>query len=184
MKSVKIKSEESYSALKGAFGYTNKLAAPKLVKVVVSVGTGSMMKRDNKKNDFVVDRIAKITGQKPATKQAKKSVASFKIRQGDPVGVTVTLRGARMYNFLDKLINVAIPRTKDFRGIDTGIVDNIGNLTLPIKEHTIFPETSDEDLKDVFGLGVTIVTTAKTQPEALAFFKHIGIPFKEAKESK
>lgn len=179
MTSVKTKAEASYTTLKAKFGYKNKLAAPRLVKVVVSVGTGSMMKRDNKKNDFVVDRIAKITGQKPATKQAKKSVASFKIRQGDPVGVTVTLRGARMYNFLDKLVNVAIPRTKDFRGVERTIVDDIGNLTLPVREHTIFPETSDEDLRDVFGLGITIVTTAKTRPEAQAFFEAIGIPFKE-----
>ncbi len=116
--------------------------------------------------------------QKPTTRSAKKSVASFKLREGDPIGVTVTLRGARMYSFLDKLLNVALPRTKDFRGIDKKIVDDIGNLTMPIREHSIFPETGDEELKDVFGMAVTIVTTAKTKPEATKFFELIGVPFK------
>lgn len=165
--------------MKPTFGYKSVMSAPKLVKVVVATGTGSAVKRDKNRNDFVVGRIAKITGQKPALRSAKKSIASFKIRQGDPVGVMVTLRGARMYSFLDKLINVAIPRTKDFRGIEQKIVDNIGNLTMSIKEHTIFPETGDEELKDVFGMAVTIVTTAKTKKEALEFFKLIGIPFKK-----
>ena len=165
--------------MKPTFGYKSVMSAPKLVKVVVATGTGSAVKRDKNRNDFVVGRIAKITGQKPALRSAKKSIASFKIRQGDPVGVMVTLRGARMYSFLDKLINVAIPRTKDFRGIETKIVDAIGNLTMSIKEHTIFPETGDEELKDVFGMAITIVTTAKTKKEALEFFKLIGIPFKK-----
>jgi large subunit ribosomal protein L5 len=179
MISVKEKAEKSFDILKGKFGYKNKMAAPKLKKVVISVGTGSAMKRDNKRNDFVLGRLANITGQKPATRQAKKSVASFKIRQGDPIGVTVTLRGARMYAFLDKLFNVAFPRTKDFRGIDSKVVDDIGNVTLPIKEHTIFPETADEELKDVFSLAVTVVTSAKDKKEATAFFEIIGVPFKK-----
>jgi large subunit ribosomal protein L5 len=178
MKTLKEKTEASYTTLKDKFGYKNKMAAPRLVKVVVSSGTGSGVKKDKNKNDFVIDRISKITGQKPTLRQSKKSIASFKIRQGDPVGVSVTLRGARMYGFLDKLFNVAIPRTKDFRGIDKKIVDSIGNVTIPIKEHTIFPETGDEELKDVFGLAVTVVTTAKTKEEATEFFKLIGIPFK------
>ena len=147
--------------------------------MVVSSGTGSGFKKNIDFNDLVKDRITKITGQKPSTKSAKKSIASFKIRTGDPIGVMVTLRGARMYGFLEKLINVAIPRTKDFRGIDKKIVDNIGNLTMSIKEHTIFPETGDEELKDVFGLAVTMVTTAKTKEEALDFFELLGIPFKK-----
>ena len=180
MISVKEKENKVYEALKERFHYTNKMQAPKLVKVSVSVGTGTMMKKDRNKNDFVVDRVSKITGQKASTKQAKQSVASFKIRQGDPVGVAVTLRGAKMYNFMDKLLNVALPRTKDFRGIDRKIVDNIGNLTLPIKEHSIFPECADEELKDVFGLSVTMVTTAKTKEEATAYFEFIGFPFKKA----
>jgi large subunit ribosomal protein L5 len=179
METTKEKQKKAYTTMKPTFGYKSVMSAPKLVKVVVATGTGSAVKRDKNRNDFVVGRIAKITGQKPALRSAKKSIASFKIRQGDPVGVMVTLRGARMYSFLDKLINVAIPRTKDFRGIETKIVDAIGNLTMSIKEHTIFPETGDEELKDVFGMAITIVTTAKTKKEALEFFKLIGIPFKK-----
>jgi large subunit ribosomal protein L5 len=179
METVKQKEKKAYSALKSVYGYKNSMAAPRLVKVVVASGTGSGIKRDKDRNKFVMERIAKITGQKGSLRGAKKSIASFKVRQGDPVGVMVTLRGARMYGFLDKLINVAIPRTKDFRGIDKKIVDNIGNLTMSIKEHTIFPETGDEDIKDIFGLAVTIVTTAKTKPEATQFFEIIGVPFKK-----
>ncbi|MFA5933919.1 MAG: 50S ribosomal protein L5 [Candidatus Paceibacterota bacterium] len=179
METVKQKEKKAFSTLKGKFGYKNQMAAPKLVKVVVSSATGSGVKRDKNRNDLVMGRLAKITGQKPALKASKKSIASFKTREGDPVGVAVTLRGARMYAFLDKLINVALPRTKDFRGIDNKIVDSIGNLTLGIKEHTIFPEASDEELKDVFGFGVTIATTAKTRVEALEFFTLLGMPFKK-----
>jgi len=179
METIKQKEKKSFSTLKTKYGYKNLMASPRLVKVVVASGTGSGIKRNKDHNKLVLDRLTKITGQKPATKSAKKSIASFKIRLGDPVGVMVTLRGERMYGFLNKLINVAIPRTKDFRGIDRKIVDNIGNLTMSIKEHTIFPETGDEELKDVFGLAVTIVTTAKTKEEATDFFEQIGVPFKK-----
>lgn len=179
METVKQKENKAFATLSKEFGYKSKMASPKLVKVVVAVGTGSQIKRDKNRNDFILGRLAKITGQKPATRGAKKSIASFKVRTGDPIGVLVTLRGARMYTFLDKLINVAIPRTKDFRGMETKIVDNIGNLTMSIKEHTIFPETGDEELKDVFGMAVTLVTTAKTKKEATEFFRLIGIPFKK-----
>ncbi len=179
METVKQKEKKAYEILKSKYGYKNVMASPKLVKVIVSSGTGSGVKKDKNKNDFVMDRLAKITGQKPAVRGAKKSISSFKIRLGDPVGVTVTLRGGMMYGFLDKLINVAIPRTKDFRGIERKIVDNIGNLTMGIKEHTIFPETGDEELKDVFGLSVTLVSTAKSKAEATDFFELLGIPFKK-----
>ena len=179
MKSVKEIEKKAYDSMKSEFGYKNKMASPHLVKVVVSSGTGSGIKRDKNRNDLIMDRMSKITGQRPATRQAKKSIASFKLRQGEPIGVAVTLRGARMFAFLDKLINVAIPRTKDFRGIDSKAVDNMGNMTLSIREHTIFPETGDEELKDIFGMGITIVTTAKTRTEALEFFKQLGIPFKK-----
>lgn len=179
METVKQKEKKSYTILKSKHGYKNIMAAPRLVKVVVASGTGSGIKKNKDHNKLVIDRIAKITGQKPATKSAKKSIATFKTRIGDPIGVMVTLRGDRMFGFLDKLINVAIPRTKDFRGIERKIVDNIGNLTMSIKEHTIFPETGDEELKDVFGLAITIVTTAKTKAEATEFFELIGIPFKK-----
>ncbi len=176
---VKEKSQKSYEVLKDKFGYKNVMAAPRLMKVVVASGTGSGMKKDNKRNDLVADRMAKITGQKPSPRGAKQSIATFKIRQGDPVGITVTLRGPRMYAFLEKFFNIAIPRTKDFRGYNAKSVDDIGNLTLGIKEHTIFPETADEDIKDVFGLAVTIVSSAKTKKEGTAFFELIGVPFKK-----
>lgn len=179
MNTVIEKEKSAYKVLEPAFGYKGKMAAPKLVKVVVASGTGTLMKKDRNKNDFIAERIAKITGQKPALKGAKKSIASFKIRQGDPVGVMVTLRGARMYAFLDKLLNVALPRTKDFRGIANTIVDDIGNATIGIREHTIFPETADEDIKDVFGMSITLVSTAKTKKEGKEFFTLIGVPFKK-----
>ncbi len=181
---VKEKNSEAFQVLKPVFGYKNQMSAPKLQKVVINVGTGTMMKKDNKKNDQIADRLAKITGQKPSKRGAKKSIASFKIRQGDPVGVTVTLRGDRMYSFLEKLFNVALPRTKDFRGINRSVVDSIGNATIGIKEHTIFPETADEDIKDVFGLAITIVSSAKTKEEGFAFYEYLGIPFKKEDEKK
>ena len=184
METLKQKQDNSFEVLKGQFGYKNKLAAPKIQKVVVSVGTGSGMKKDKTKNEFVVDRITKITGQKPSVKGAKQSIASFKIRQGDPVGVVVTLRGARMWSFLDKLVNVALPRTKDFRGITRSSAGELGNMTIGVREHTIFPETSDEEISQVFGLAMTIVTTAKTRPEGLAFFEYLGFPLKKEDEKK
>ncbi len=152
---------------------------PRLTKIVVSSGTGSGMKKDREKNNIVADRLARITGQKPSLRVAKQSVASFKIREGDPIGLTVTLRGARMQHFLNKLVHIAFPRTKDFRGLDKKAIDSMGNLTLGIKEHTIFPEAADEDLRDVFGLAITLVTTAKSKEEAEAFFDQLGIPFKK-----
>jgi len=179
MKNIKQKEQEAYETLKGKFGYTNRLSAPRLVKAVVSVGTGKMSKLDRKANERVMDRLAKITGQKPALRSAKKSIASFKLREGEPIGVVVTLRGSKMYDFLDRLINVAFPRTKDFRGLNTSNVDGLGNMSLGIKEHTIFPEIRDEELKDVFSLGIAIVTTAKGRNEAFEFFQHLGMPFKK-----
>ena len=178
MKYVKEKASEAKEALK-EFNYKNVMAAPRLTKVVISVGTGSRMKKDKDSNTKIAERLARIAGQKPATRTAKQSVAGFKIRAGDQVGVSVTLRGARMYDFLDKLINISLPRTKDFRGINLTTVDDMGNMTMGIKEHTIFPETADEDLRDVFSLAITLVSTAKTKKEAFAFFQYIGIPFKK-----
>ena len=165
--------------MKDAFHYKNAMAAPRMQKVVVNVGTGTAMKKDPKKNEAIMERLAKITGQKAALRGAKKSVSSFKIRQGDPIGIVVTLRGKRMYAFLEKLLNVGLPRTKDFRGIPRKAVDNVGNVTLGIKEHTIFPETADEDIKDVFGLSITLVSSAKNKAEGLAFFELLGVPFQK-----
>lgn len=178
--SVKEIEKDSFTKLSKEFGYKNAMASPHLVKVTVSVATGSAIKRDRKYNELVVDRLSKITGQRPTIRKAKKSVASFKTREGDPIGVAVTLRGDRMFGFLDKVFNVALPRTKDFRGINPTSVDDIGNMTFGIKEHTIFPEIKDEELKDIFGMAVTLVTTAKTKEEAKKFFELIGVPFKKA----
>lgn len=169
--------KESFKALKEKFGYKNVMQAPTLKKIVISTGTGSI--KDKKKIELVADRLAKITGQKPATRTSKKSIASFKVRQGDLVGYQITLRGKRMCDFIDKLVHIALPRTKDFRGISKTAVDQMGNYTLGIKEHTIFPETADEDLKDVFGFGVTIVSSSKKKEETMAFMEYLGFPFKK-----
>lgn len=177
MQSVKEKQNTIYETLKGEFGYTNKMQTPKLVKIVISSGTGSA--KDKTRNELVATRLAKITGQKSVSRTAKQSIASFKLRQGDPIGVMVSLRGARMEGFLDKLINIAIPRMRDFKGLSTKSIDNMGNYTLGIKEHTIFPETADEDLRNVFGMSITIVTTAKSKKEAEAFLRALGVPFKK-----
>lgn len=173
----KQKQQTAFDALKEASGYDNALQAPRIMKVVISSGTGKA--KDKNRDAVVLDRLARITGQKPSPRPAKISIAQFKLREGDIVGYQVTLRGARMYDFLDKLIHIALPRTRDFRGINESSVDGMGNMTIGIKEHTIFPEASDEDLKDIFGLAVTVVTTAKTKAEALPFFRHLGVPFKK-----
>ena len=171
------KQQAAFETLSGEFGYVSRMAAPRITKVVVSAGVGR--KRDKKVLELVADRLALITGQKAAPRAAKQSIASFKVREGEVVGFQATLRGARMYDFLDKLIHVTLPRTRDFRGIKPSAVDEMGNLTIGIREHSIFPEAAEEDLKDVFGLAVTIVTTAKNKQEATAFFKHLGVPLVE-----
>lgn len=166
--------------MKTEFGYTNIMQAPKVVKVVVSTGVGKVNK-DKKRMDLIVDRLARITGQAPAARASKKAIANFKSRQGDVVGYQVTLRGEQAQTFLDKLIHIVYPRTKDFRGILPSAIDEMGNITLGIKEHIVFPETSDEDAKDIFGLAITIATTAKNKKEAEMYLRHIGLPLREAK---
>ncbi|MEK9176775.1 MAG: 50S ribosomal protein L5 [Patescibacteria group bacterium] len=174
MSLIREQEKKAFDSMKEVFGYANALQAPRLVKAVVSTGTGKV--KDKKKIEIIEDRLARITGQKAAPRGAKKSIATFKLRQGDIVGYQVTLRGARMFDFLDKLVHVAFPRTRDFRGIALKAIDSLGNITIGIKENTIFPETSDEDLKDVFGFAITVVTTAKTKKEAEAFLRHLGFP--------
>ncbi|MEX0919168.1 MAG: 50S ribosomal protein L5 [Parcubacteria group bacterium] len=178
METLKEKSNKAFEALKGDRGYKTRMQTPKISKVVISVGVGSY--KDKNKFKVVEDRLARITGQKPAPRGAKLSIASFKSREGDVVGYQVTLRGSRMYDFLDKLIHIALPRTKDFRGISPTSADEMGNYTLGIKEHTIFPETADEELKDVFGLAITVVTTAKSKEEVIALLTYLGFPFKKS----
>ena len=170
---------KTYEALKGAMNYSNIMQAPRVEKVVVSIGTGAL--KDQKRRDLIIDRLTRLTGQAPAPRQAKKSIATFKIREGDEVGYQVTLRGARMRSFLDKLVHIVFPRVKDFRGVSPKAIDEMGNITIGLKEHTVFPETSDEDSKDIFGLAVTIVTSAKNNKEAEVFLRHIGVPLQESK---
>lgn len=174
MSITKQKQQTAYMELAEIFGYTSPMQSPRIAKVVVSSGVGK--KRDKKQLEIIEDRLARITGQKSSARPARISIASFKVRQGDTVGLQVTLRGAKMYDFMDKLIHIALPRTRDFRGLSAKSVDDMGNFTIGIKEHVIFPETSDEDLKDVFGLAITVVTTAKSKAEAEAFLRHIGFP--------
>lgn len=172
---VKEKQANAFETLKGQFGYTNVFSSPRLVKIVVSSGVGKL---DKNKKALVESRLARITGQKASPRAAKQSIAQFKMREGDIVGYQVTLRGTRMNHFLEKLIHISLPRTRDFRGLPAGSIDQMGNYTIGIKDHTIFPETSEEDLKDVFGLAITFVTTAKTKEEADAFLRHLGLPIK------
>ena len=158
-------------------GYSNPMRIPKITKVVISSGVGSA--KDKAKVKLVEDRLARITGQKALPRGAKVSVANFKSRQGDIIGYQVTLRGARMFDFLERLVHIALPRTKDFRGISRDSADEMGNYTLGIKEHNIFPETADEELKDVFGFAITLVTTAKSKEEVIKFLSHLGFPLKK-----
>lgn len=177
MENLKAKTNKTFEALKAERGYKNRMQAPRILKAVVSTGVGSF--KDKSKFKVVEDRLARITGQKALPRGAKISIATFKSRQGDVVGYQVTLRGKRMFDFLDRLVHIALPRTKDFRGISPDAADEMGNYTLGIKEHTIFPETADEELKDVFGLAVTIVTTAKSKDEVVALLSHLGFPFRK-----
>jgi large subunit ribosomal protein L5 len=163
--------------MKERFGYKNNLAVPKIRKVIVNVGIGSFSK-DDQSQQLVAKDLALITGQKPVPTLAKKAISAFKVRKGMVVGLKVTLRGKRMFDFISRLINAAIPRTRDFRGLDSKSVDKSGNLTIGIKEHIIFPEVSSEEIKKIFGLEVTLVSNTKTREEALELFKLLGFPIK------
>ena len=177
MKTMKEKLSATFESLKTVGGYANVMQTPRIVKVVVSTGTGKI--QDKHRIALIQDRLAHITGQKVAPRGAKKSIASFKLREGDVIGYQATLRGPRMHAFLDRFIHVALPQTRDFRGIKISAIDDMGNISIGIKEHTIFPETSDEDTKDSFGLAITIVTTAKTKKEAEVLFRYIGLPLQK-----
>lgn len=168
--------QTTFAALKGDFGYTSPMQAPKILKIVVSSGVGSV--KDKKRLQMIKDRLEKLTGQAVSERSTTKSIANFKTRQGDLSGYQVTLRGARMVSFLDKLIHIVFPRVRDFRGLSAKSIDDMGNITIGLKEHTVFPETADEDAKDIFGLSVTITTTAKNKKEAESFLRHIGLPLR------
>jgi large subunit ribosomal protein L5 len=181
IKTTQELNKSSFNALKDKLGLKNPMQAPRLTKIVISTGFGSV--KDKKKIELIADRIARITGQKPALRVAKKAIATFKTRVGDPLAYQVTLRGPRMNEFFDRFINIALPRTKDFRGLPRTAVDAMGNYTIGIKEHTIFAETSDEDLKDVFGMGITLVTTSHDKNDTLAFLEYLGLPLKREEKT-
>ncbi len=157
-------------------GYTSVMQAPRLEKIVVSVGVAGAI-TNKKVLDVAVKELSQITGQKPVKTRARKSIANFKLREGMEIGAKVTLRGQMMYEFLDRLINVALPRVKDFRGVNARAFDGRGNYSLGIKEQIIFPEINFEDIETVSGLNVAFITTAKTNDEARKLLAAFGMPF-------
>lgn len=169
--------EEIRQKLREEFEYENQMAIPKLQKIVINVGVGDAI-TDKKILDTVVDNVAAITGQQPVTTKAKKSISNFKLREGMPIGCKVTLRQRIMFEFLDRLVNLALPRTRDFQGVPDKSFDGRGNYTLGIKEHTIFPEIDTDKVSKVHGMDITFVTSADTDEEAYALLKHFGMPFK------
>lgn len=160
------------------FNYSSSMEAPKIVKVVINMGVGDAI--DNPKNlDEAVAELTQIAGQKPVITKAKKSIANFKLREGMPIGCKVTLRGERMYEFLDKLFNISLPRVRDFRGVSDTSFDGRGNYTLGIKEQIIFPEIDFDKVDRTRGMDIVIVTSAKTNEEAKALLTQMGMPFKK-----
>lgn len=172
-----IYKDEIISKLTEEFQLTNIMAVPKLEKIVLNVGVGEAI-QDKKVLDTIVSNMALITGQQPVTTKAKKSISNFKLREGMPIGCKVTLRGRIMYEFLDRLVTLALPRTRDFQGVPDKSFDGRGNYTMGIKEHTIFPEIDTDKVTKMHGMDVTFVTSAETDEEAYALLKHFGMPFK------
>lgn len=167
-------------ALREKFNYKNVMAVPRIKQVVLNVGIGQVSaNKDSKLIERIERDLTKLTGQKPAVRKAKKSIAGFKLREGMAVGMIVTLRGRRMYDFIDRFIAVALPRSRDFRGLAIRHFDERGNLNIGLKEHNIFPEVTYESLKDIFGLQITISTTAASREEGAALLKLLGFPIKQ-----
>jgi len=159
------------------FNYSSPMAAPRLVKIVVNVGLGEAL-QNPKLVEAAEEELAVVTGQKPVVTEARKSIAAFKLRQGQRIGAMVTLRNERMYEFLDRLVSFAMPRTRDFKGVSPRAFDGRGNFTLGIKEQIVFPEINYDNIEKIHGMNVTIVTTAKTDDEGRALLKHLGMPFR------
>jgi len=168
--------KEAVPALTRQFHYKNVMAVPRLVKINVNMGLGEAI-ANAKILDTATEELAAITGQRPVVTKAKKSIAAFKLRQGMPIGVTVTLRGDRMYEFFDRLVNAALPRVRDFRGIPTRSFDGRGNFTLGLRDQLIFPEVDYGKVDKARGMNITIVTTAETDDEAHALLNLLGMPF-------
>ncbi|MDD2680723.1 MAG: 50S ribosomal protein L5 [Patescibacteria group bacterium] len=170
--------KEVVPQLKERFGYKNNLLVPRLQKVVINIGFGKHAK-EKEAISSIEKALTKISGQKPVMTKAKKSVSAFKLRQGQIIGSVVTLRGERMYDFIDKLVNVTFPRVRDFRGISDHGVDRTGNITIGFKDYSAFPELRPEDVDNVYGLEISINTNAKNREEGLALFTALGFPFKK-----
>ncbi|BBF80562.1 50S ribosomal protein L5 [Asticcacaulis excentricus] len=164
------------AALKEEFGYTNEMQVPKLDKIVVNMGIGEAV-ADSKKVKAAIADLAAITGQKPAETKARKSIAGFKLREGMVIGAKVTLRKHRMYEFLDRLITIALPRVKDFRGLNGNSFDGRGNYAMGLKEHIVFPEINYDQIDQMWGMDIVVCTTAKSDKEAKALLKHFQFPF-------
>lgn len=169
--------KEAMPAMRALFGYKNVMASPRIMKVVVNIGVGKM--REEKDRAEIQKYLTLITGQKPAARAAKKAIAAFKTREGLVIGYQVTLRGPRMYDFLSRLINIALPRTRDFRGLEEKSFDGSGNLTIGVREHIVFPEMTGEDYRMLFGIAVTVVTTARSKEEGMALLRAMGFPLKK-----
>ena len=169
--------KEAVPAMREKFGYKNIMSCPKIIKVVINTGIGRIAKESAMIGDIRKD-LSSIAGQWPVLVAAKKSISAFKIRQGMPAGLKVTLHGKKMYDFLHRLINIAFPRSRDFRGIDRKNIDQNGNLNIGIKEHIIFPEAISDDIRKIFGLEVNINTSAKNKEEAEILFETLGFPLK------
>jgi large subunit ribosomal protein L5 len=165
-------------ALKKEFGYANVMAVPKIQKVVVNMGLGEATS-NVKLIDTGADELGRITGQKPVTRRSKKSIAQFKVRKGQPVGTMVTLRGARMWEFLDRLMNIALPRVRDFKGVSPKGFDGRGNYTLGLRDQLLFPEIDYMKVDKARGMNVSVVTTAKTDEEARKLLQFMGMPFRQ-----
>lgn len=172
--------KEVIPLMKEKFGYKNNFSIPKIKKVVVNVGVGSVL-RDDGIQQIVARDLAMMTGQKALPTIAKRAISAFKVREGMVVGYKVTLRGKMMFDFIDRLINIVLPRTRDFRGLNQKSIDKSGSLTIGIKEHIIFPEISQEEIKKIFGLEITININARSKEEAIEFFKSMGFPIKKEK---
>jgi len=164
-------------ALTKEFGYKNVMAVPKVEKISLNIGMGEAT-QNPKLMDGAVNELAQIAGQKPVVTKARKSIAAFKLREGMSIGSSVTLRGNRMYEFLDRLVNVALPRVRDFRGVSSKSFDGRGNYTLGIKDQLIFPEIDYNKVEKIKGMNISITTTARTDAEGLALLKHLGMPFR------
>lgn len=171
-------SKEVIPALKEKFGAKNTMAVPKILKVSLNSGIGKYLK-EKEATDEIVQNLKNISSQKPVFTKSKKSISGFKVRQGQEVGIAVTLRGERMWNFLERLVASALPRVRDFRGIDPKNIDQSGNLNLAVKEQIVFPEIVPEGVKTIFSFQISVVTSAKTKEKGLELFKLLGFPIKQ-----